>query len=391
MHTDGGFDGFDCQTCGTTLAPEDVETTCPECGDPVTPVFDADALTDVVAAETDNATGIDRFATALGFDSDADLVSLGAGGTAVIDAPSLAGEIGVNSVRIADEGRNPTGSAADRELAVAVSAAAERGAEGVVLPSTGNGARSAAAYAGRAGLESLAYIPSRTPFVEKAMTNVHGGELSVVEGRYRDAVGAYDDADTDSFPVGPDSPFRQLGMATLAWDLFEQEGSSPDAVVLPVGHGTRLAGFFAGLQALEAAGRVGSVPQLYAAQPAGCAPIVTAYQNGGEVETWETPDSVIGPLEIPDPAVGSRALDALAASGGGAVAVTDDDTLAAAVDANAATGVEVSATGGVALAGTSELAERGEIETGASVLVVDPLAVAAESDILRSQLMSRGI
>lgn len=391
MHTDGALADFECHTCGTMLEPDDVETTCPDCGDPVTPAFDPAALTDVVEDGTDNATGIDRFAPALGFDPDAELVSIGAGGNPVIDAPSLATEAGVDSVRIADEGRNPTGSAVDREMAVAVSAARERDAEQVVLPSTGNAARSAAAYAGRAGLDSLAFVPSRTPFLEKAMANVHGGDLSVVEGRYADAAAAYETEEHDGFPVGPDSPFRQLGAATLAWDLFGRDGSSPDAVVLPVGHGTRLAGFFAGLEALEAGGRLDSLPALYAAQPEGCAPIVAAHESGEGIEPWETPDSVIGPLEIPDPAVGSLALDALTASDGGAVAVEDDDALAAAVDANAATGVEVSATGGVALAGVQTLAERGEIDADTSVLIVDPLAAAAESDVLRSQLMSRGI
>mgnify|MGYP000321382389 CR=1 FL=1 len=390
MHTDGALAGFDCSSCGTTVAPDDIETTCPECGDPVTPAFDPDALEAVFEGKTDHATGLERFAPVLGFDSGS-VVSLGAGGNTVIDAPSLAHGIGVDDFQIADEGRNPTGSAVDRELAVAVSVAVERDADQVVLPSTGNAARSAAAYAGRADLESLAYVPSRTPFVEKAMTNVHGGDLSVVEGRYADAVAAYDAEGTDGFPIGPDSPFRQLGAATLAWDLFGRSADSPDAVVLPVGHGTRLAGFFAGLTALDAAGRLDSVPRLYAAQPAGCAPIVTAHENDGGIEAWETPDSVIGPLEIPDPAVGSLALDALDVSDGGTVVVGDDDALAAAVDANASTGVEVSATGGVALAGAQKLAERDALESVTSVLVVDPLAAAAESDLLRSQLMSRGI
>ncbi|CCQ34807.1 Threonine synthase protein [Halorhabdus tiamatea SARL4B] len=391
MHTDGALAGFDCPTCGRTHAPDDVETTCPDCGDPVTPAFDPGALAKALDARTHDATGIDRFAPAIGFDSDSRVVSLGAGGRTVVDAPSLASELGVESVRIADEGRNPTGSAVDRELAVAVSVAAERDAERVVLPSTGNAARSAAAYAGRAGLESLAYVPSRTAFLEKAMTNVHGGDLSVVEGRYADAAAAYDSADTEGFQIGPDSPFRQLGAATLAWDLFGKQPNSPDAVVVPVGHGTRLAGFFAGLSALKEMERLDSLPELYAAQPKGCAPIVTAHEAEGEIEPWDTPDSVIGPLEIPDPAVGSLALDALAASDGDAVAVPDDDALAAAVDANATTGVEVSATGGVALAGATTLAEQGALGSDVSVLVVDPLAAAAESDILRSQLMSRGI
>ena len=391
MYTDGTLAGFDCSTCGRTFDPNDIETTCPECGDPVTPAFDPDALEGIFENGPDATSGIDRFALALGFDSRERLVSLGAGGKTVIDAPSLATELGVDSVRIADEGRNPTGSAVDRELAVAVSVATERETEQVVLPSTGNAARSAAAHAGRAGLDSLSYVPSRTPFLEKAMTNVHGGDLSVVEGRYADAAAAYDNADTDGFPVGPDSPFRQLGAATLAWDLFGQETNSPDAVVLPVGHGTRFTGFFAGLEVLDAASRMDAVPRLYAAQPVGCAPIVTAHESDEAIESCDTPDSVIGPLEIPDPAVGSLALDALDVSDGGAVAVADDDALAAAVDANAETGVEVSATGGVALAGAQKLAEQGALESDASVLVVDPLAAATESDILRSQLMSRGV
>ncbi|WP_135662784.1 pyridoxal-phosphate dependent enzyme [Halorhabdus rudnickae] len=380
-----------CPDCAEMIEYLNVTVTCPDCGGILRVRLDSSALPDTPDELGDpGRSGLDRFASLLGLDSTVSR-GIGAGGSTPVECSSLAMATDIETLWIADEGRNPTGSTADREMAFAIAAAASREAERVVLPSTGHAAQSAAAYAGRAGIESLAFVPSRTPFLNKAMANVHGGDLSVVEGRYGDALAAYKSRDENGFPVDPRSPFRRLGAVALAWDLLAGlDWIAPDVIVLPAGHGHRIAGLETGLRAVVDAGLIETMPRLYAAQPEGCAPIVAAYESGAVLEPTAAPDSIVGPLEIPDPALGRCAIEAIKDSDGGAIEVTDDDALAAAVEANATGGVECSATGGVALAGVDALVG-GEIDTDESVLIVDPLAVASESDILRSHLMSQGI
>ncbi len=79
--------------------------------------------------------------------------------TPLVECPTLAEELGVGRLLIKDEGRNPTGTIRDRGQSVAVTAVAGRGGTDVALASTGDGGQSAAAYAGRAGLESHVYLP----------------------------------------------------------------------------------------------------------------------------------------------------------------------------------------------------------------------------------------
>jgi len=380
-----------CPSCTRRVAFREATATCPDCDGLLRLRVDPAVLPDdPTEGDASGGSWLAGFTPLFG--TDLKSIDLGAGGTTPIECPSFGPSSEGGTLWIADEGVNPTGSAADREMVFAIAAALDRDADGVVLPSTGHAAQSAAAHAGRAGLAAHAFVPSRTPFLNKAMTNVHGGELSVVEGRYSDALAAYESADRDGFPVDPASPPRRLGAVTLAWDLLSAlEWSPPDAIAVPAAHGHRIAGLESGLRAAVEAGLIGTTPRLYAAQPEGCAPIVRAQRSGLDLEAVAGPDSVVGPLEVPRPVLGSLALGAIEATDGGAIEVTDEAALAAGVEANASAGIECSATGGVALAGLQTLREQGEIGPDESVLVVDPLSAAAESDVLRSHLMSRGV
>ncbi|MCL2595336.1 MAG: pyridoxal-phosphate dependent enzyme, partial [Promicromonosporaceae bacterium] len=86
------------------------------------------------------------------------IVTLGEGGTPLIEAPALSKRTGAQ-VWVKYEGMNPTGSFKDRGMTAAVSAAAGRGARAVICASTGNTSASAAAYATYAGTTSAVLVP----------------------------------------------------------------------------------------------------------------------------------------------------------------------------------------------------------------------------------------
>ncbi|WP_415382553.1 threonine synthase [Halosimplex sp. TS25] len=398
MDTTASLDGLVCVDCGGSHDPVDAPRRCPDCGGILRPTYDHGAV-DVTrdSLADDRFDGVARFADLLPFPTDS-LVTTNEGTTPLIPCPEFAEELGVGAVYVKDEGANPTGATADRGAALAVTAAREHGAENVALPTTGDAGQSVAAYAARAGLDSEAFVPTRSTFVAKAMTNVHGGDMSVVEGRYPDAVKAFesamaDDDNADWHSLAPfDSPYRHEGAKTLLFEVVEQlDWEVPDAVVYPTGHGLGVVGSHLATEQLRETELVDEAPALHVAQPENCAPVVAADDAGDDdTEVWERPDTLVGSLEVPDPAGGALALDAVRDTGGWAVGASDDDALEAAVTL-AAEGVEMSATGGVGAAAAQELAAGGHLDSDDVVVLVNPVAGNKENDVLRSHLMRKGI
>jgi threonine synthase len=392
METSESFAGLSCRDCGARFSAETIGR-CPDCDGPLSAAFDLTALSRETLAGADG-NGLGRFDAVLPFDRDR-LVSLVAGGTPLVAVPEIADAIGVGSLAVKDEGRNPTGALADRAAALTVTAARSSGASAVGLASPGNGAQAVAAAAARADRDAHLFVPTRTPFVNKAMINVHGGDMTVVPGRYDDAAAAYRNAAADAawFPAGDFATAYPLdGAKTVAYDLLlDRDWSVPDAVVVPVGHGTGLVGLAKGFRELLQAGLVDDEPRLYAVQPEGCAPVVESWAGAGDAVTpVEHPDTVCGELEIPDPAGGSEILDAIDGTGGGAVACSDEELLAAATDL-AEAGLSASVSGGAALGGARGLADADVLEGSDDVLLLNPHSGNKEADILRSHLMREGI
>jgi len=390
MQTTAAFTGLSCTDCGERHGAETAGR-CPDCGAPLAPEYDLDAV-DAAAVTAGDA----------GWDFDAllpmprgEAVTLGEGNTPLVECPSVAEELGVDRVLVKDEGRNATGAFADRGASVAVSAAAAAGAESVALPSTGTTGQSVAAYAGRADLDATAFVPSRAGFVRKAMINVHGGEMSVVEGRLNDAVSAYEDAaaDADWHPARAfDSPYVVDGLKTMLYEVAAAEDwTAPDAVIHPTGSGAGVVASHRAATELTELGVVDEAPALYAAQAEGCAPIAAAFESGDPVEPVERPDTIAGGVEDPDPPGGDAAMAACRESGGAAVAVADHDLLESAVRLTARAGVELSVAGGVAAAAAWDLADEGAFDGDETLVLVNPDDGSKDADVLRSHLMGQGV
>ncbi|MFO8114600.1 MAG: pyridoxal-phosphate dependent enzyme [Halorubrum sp.] len=368
------------------------------------PAYDYDAVDPetLLRAPRDGPAGAGRghwrFDALLPFPAET-AISAGEGATPLVPTERLADELDVESVYVKDEGRNPTGTVLDRGLSVALTAVAARAAEGqdvepLACASPGNAGQSMAAYAGRADLRSYAFVPSRCAFSNKAMTNVHGGDMRVVGGRFPDAAAAVDEQlETDYTDLGEfATPYRHDGVKTLAFELVAELDAAPDVVVVPTGSGEVVAGVYKGFTELERVGAIDAVPKVVAAQTAGCAPIATAVERGlEEPEPWKTPDTICGELEIADPAGGAAAIEAVTESGGTAVGVEDEDVLASAVAVAQNEVMEMGATGGAAPAGAWALAEDGFFDGDETVVLVNSDAGLKTPDVLRSHLMGQGI
>jgi threonine synthase len=388
--------GLRCIGCAETADPATATHRCPSCGGPLVVAYESDGGGLTQASLTDGPfDGIGRYGARLPFGPD-DLLTMGEGTTPLVPCPRVAADLGVGDLTVKDESQNPTGSVADRGMAVAMTAAVFHDAAAVALPTTGAEGHSAAAYAARAGLDAQSFVPSRAPFAHKAMINVHGGDMTVVEGRYGDAVAAFestmaDEAQWYDLSAGA-TPYRTAGQTTLAFEIAEQrDWTAPDAVVVPTGEGIALVGLYRGFATLRDAGLVDSVPALYAAQAEGCAPIVEALEtDAADVTACDHPDTICGAIEVPDPAAGSQVLSALRDSDGGAVAVPDADSLAVAVGLAETSGLSPAPATGTAVAAVQTLVERGTLGPSDEVTVLNPSSGAPSADVLRSHLMSTG-
>ncbi|WP_311171169.1 threonine synthase [Halobellus ordinarius] len=333
-----------------------------------------------------------RYADLLAF---ADPVTADEGGTPLVPTPTLAEEVGIGRLSIKDESRNPTGTVLDRGLSPAVTAAQAADADLVALATPGNAGQSAASYAGIADLRSYAFVPSRAPFSNKAMVNVHGGDMRVAGGRYPEAETAlHEQLESEWYTLQEfENPHRHDGIKTVAFEIAEScSWSRPDAVVVPAGTGEVVAGVVKGFHELREIGLIDALPPVYAAQPSGCAPLAAAFERGADAaEPWQSPDTIVGELEIPEPKGDQAALSAVAETGGEIRTVDDEDALESAVVAAQHAGLEVGPAGGVAVAAAGELATDGIVGPDDHVVVVNTESGTKTADVLRSHLMGKGI
>lgn len=398
METTSAFVGLECIDCGERFGPD--AQRCPDCGGILDPAYDYDAID--LDRETLAERPFDsmwRYEELLPFPRES-AITMDEGATPLVECEKLAEEMGVGRVLIKDEGRNPTGSFKDRGQTVAMTAAAQQGASDIALASAGNAGQAAAAYAGRADIDSHVFLPSRSGFTNKAMVNVHGGDMTVVGGRIGDAGAAYADAmDEEGAEEGWHSvqtfvtPYRHEGKKTMGYEILEQlEWESPDAIVYPTGGGVGLVGMHKGAKELKELGLIDELPAMYAAQAEGCAPIVEAFEEGKERhEPVEHPDTICGGIEIPDPGASPWILECLRESEGGAVATPDEEILESAIAVAKGEGLEMGATCAAAASGAWELADRGEFDADSTVVLLNTATSNKDSDVLRSHLMGKGI
>lgn len=396
METTAAFAGLSCTDCGETFDAASAPGRCPDCGGALDPAYDYDALDVNRETLAGDRPGIWRYEQLLPF-TRSSATTMDEGETPLVNCPRLADELGVERVLVKDEGRNPTGAFEDRGQALAVTAADQHGATDVALPTAGDAGQAAAAYAARAGLNSHAFVPTRSSFVNKAMINVHGGDMSVVEGRIDDAEaafeGALDDNDGWHSVAAFTTPYRHEGKKTVYYETVEQlDWDVPDRVVVATGYGDGVVGVDKAATELNELGLVDDRPAIYAAQAEGCAPIVEAFENGADAhEPWDVPDTICGGIEVPDPDGSPLVLDALRDSDGGAVATSDADILDSTVTVAQHEGIEMGVDSAAAASGAWQLAQNGEFDGDDTVVLLNAGSGSKDADVVRSHLMSKGL
>ena len=308
-------------------------------GKPMLVRYDLDALGGAVTKEALAARsgGFWRYREFLPVRRSENVVDLGEVMTPLVTLPRMAAALGAGegAIIVKDEGRLPTGSFKARGLALAVAMAKELGLEHLAMPTNGNAGAAMAAYAARGGLRSTVFCPSDTPEINVSEIALQGASVYRVNGLINDCgkiVGEGKEA-TGWFDLSTlKEPYRIEGKKTMGLELAEQMGwTLPDVIFYPTGGGTGLIGMWKAFAELEAIGWIGSErPRMVAVQASGCAPIVKAYEAGEEhAELWTDAHTVAAGIRVPVAIGDFLILRAVRESGGFAIAVPDEETMAA--------------------------------------------------------------
>ncbi len=319
------------------------------------------------------SAGIWRFGGLLAEVAPEHQVTLGEGSTPLIDAPRLAEAAGIARLLLKLESQNPTGSFKDRGTAAAVSAALAAGATHLVEDSSGNAGASAAAYAARAGLRCTIFAPQSAPRAKLRQAEAYGARVVLVPGEREDIAAAARKAarDRSVYHLNHNSSETFVaGTQTLAFELAEALGRPP-ALVMPVGGGSLLAGCNQGFRFLQQSDEPPMIPALFGVQPDACAPLVQALANGWEVPLPVEPGTTIaGGITIATPPRGAELLQAMRASDGGAVAVSDEAIVRWGRLLATLEGVYAEPTSAAAVAGLAKLVATGRIAASGAAIVV---------------------
>jgi threonine synthase len=279
----------------------------------------------------------------------------------------LGQRVGLKQLYIKDESQNPTQSFKARGMATAVSMARELGARKLAVPSAGNAAGALAAYAARAGLECFIFMPDDTPRANVVECEVMGAHVELMKGlitdcgaevaRRKDAEGWFDVSTLKE-------PYRVEGKKTLGYELAEQfNWELPDVIIYPTGGGTGLIGMWKAFAEMEEMGWIGAArPRMVTVQSTGCAPIVRAFDEGKRfADEFQNAATVASGLRVPKAIGDFLILDALRESNGAAIAVSDDELIAATREIGAAEGVFCAPEGGACLPALRNLMSAGKI------------------------------
>jgi threonine synthase len=371
--------GLRCRACGRA---EDVGPSfvCPACFGPLEVAYDYDVARAAMtpASIAARPQGIWRYLELLPVERAPDR-GLAVGSTALVRADRLARDLDLGSatsLRLKDDTRNPTLSFKDRVVAVAVARAVEFGFDTLACASTGNLAGATAAAAAAVGLKAYVFVPAdlEPEKIEHALS--YGATVVRVNG-------TYDDINRLSLEIADEEgwafvnvnlrPFYSEGSKTIAFEVAEQLGwRLPDVFVGPIASGSMFTKIAKAFGELVDIGLVGAKEVRYVgAQPAGCAPVATAFAEGvDEIRPVRNPDTIVRSLAIGSPADGPYALELARGSGGSIEAIPDHATASAIRRTAASEGIFVETAGGVTVAAVEAARRRGVIRDGDEVVAV---------------------
>jgi len=334
LKSNGGVLGFKCIRCGKE-APDAKNYVCPSCSGNLDVVYDYPAIKKKLtrASLTKNAdTSVWRYKDMLPIADYRGVPIVHIGGTPLYKAERLGSDLGLSSLYLKDDGRNPSASFKDRAGSVVVAKALELGERTVTGASTGNAASSMACLTAGLGLRTIIFLPEKAPVAKIAQLLVFGAVVIAVKGTYDQAFDLCLKA-TEMFgwynQNTGHNPFTREGKKTCSFELVEQLAwRCPDKVFVSVGDGNIISGLWKGFKDFYALGLIDRLPQLVGVQAEKSDAVKRAFESDGVIRPVSG-DTIADSISVSVPRDGEAAVRALRESKGFAVSVTDDEILSA--------------------------------------------------------------
>jgi threonine synthase len=360
-----------CSACGKSYSASEINTYCPDCQAPLLSNYNLGVVRSHVDRDeiSRRPKGMWRWHELLPVFQPWNCTFLGEGDSALLPLPTLEKQLGLSNLFVKDESSNPTGTFKARGLSAAISKAKELGIKKVIIPTAGNAGGAMAAYAARAGLKALIYMPKDTPIANVEESRMAGAEVVMVDGLISEAAGMAGEKaraegwfDLSTFK----EPYRVEGKKIMGYELAETlDWTLPDVIIYPAGGGTGLVGMWKAFAELEALGWLKDPkrPRMVAVQAEGCAPIVKAFQAGASFcDFWLNAHTIASGLRVPKSFADHLILQDLYESKGTAVAVSDEAITAAQRQIGLMEGIFCAPEGAATLAGLHELVRQGWVQ-----------------------------
>ncbi len=319
-------------------------------------------------------SGVWRYREAFPFLKDTSkVVTLREGNTPVLDAPLAAEYAGLDAVAFKHQGYNPTGSFKDNGMTCGVTQAVNLGKKRVACVSTGNTSASMAAYASKAGLKPIIFLPhGKISFGKLSQALEYGAITLQVEANFDQILALVRRVaqEADIYLLNSINPFRIEGQKTMAIEVLDQlEWQAPDWIVMPGGNLGNCAAFGKGFLEMAELGLIKRVPRIAVVQAAGSAPFyefMKAPVEGAFVPVNE-PDTLATAIRIGDPVSWPKAWSILNATNGVVERVSEQEI----ADAKAIigrSGIGCEPASAASLAGIRKLVTAGVIRKDANVV-----------------------
>lgn len=362
-----------CHLCKSRY-PAQATYVCDKCLGPLEPVYDYDAISLTRAQIERRPKNLWRYRELLPIEGDPQ-TGFHSGFTPLVRCDRLAARLGVQELYVKDDSVNhPTLSYKDRVVSVAATRAKELGFEVLACASTGNLANSVAAHAARLGMECCVFIPDNLEAGKRLGSAIFKPTILTIGGTYDD-VNRLCTQVADRYHWGFVNinlrSYYAEGAKTLGFEIVEQLGwRYPKHLVSPVAGGTLLPRIVRGFRELRQIGLVeGELPRVYAAQAAGCAPVVNALNAGLDHPEPVRPNTIAKSIAIGNPADGYQVLQSVRSTGGSGAAVSDAQIVDAIRLLAETEGIFTEPAGGTTLAATIALVESGAIPRDESIVV----------------------
>jgi threonine synthase len=376
--------GYHCSICNAEYGPNEVTYTCPKDGGNLDVVIDYARIAEQYRPEnifSSKDSSLWRYLPILPVP---DPGGLGtplhtAGTTPVYEIRSLARKLGMHSLWIKDESRNPTASFKDRASAVVIARGREIEAEIIVTASTGNAGAALAGMAAAIEQKTVIFAPRTAPPAKIAQLLIYGATVYLVDGTYDDAFDLTIQASNEFGWYCRNTgynPFTAEGKKTAAFEIWEWMGSSNPAIKVPlsvfvsVGDGNIISGLHKGFKDLVRLGWLETVPRIFGVQAKGSAAIANAFLSGNEKIFPVTAHTIADSISVDLPRDGVRAVRAARETGGGYLVVSDDEIISAIAELGKA-GIFAEPAGAASYAGLVKALKTGIINYDNPVLVIN--------------------